>query len=66
MSLVVYDHVGRMVETLVDDVLDVGNHDAVFRAQALARGIDLARLRAQPIDRKSRPIIMSRKMSLLR
>lgn len=66
MSLVVYDPAGRMAETLVDDVLDEGNHDAVFRAQALASGIYVARLLAQPIDGKSRPMIMSRKMSLLR
>jgi len=66
VSLAVYDLVGRTIETLVDDVLEGGDHEAFFRAQALASGIYVARLQVQPLDGKSQPVVVSRKMSLLK
>jgi len=43
VSLEVYDMAGRRVATLVDDVLQAGNHTATFDASNLASGVYLYR-----------------------
>jgi hypothetical protein len=59
VSLVVYDLLGREVETLVHGELPAGNHSSVWTPKGIAGGAYIYRLKAQGI-------VMLRKLMLLR
>jgi hypothetical protein len=46
VHLVLYDHLGRQVQTLIDEVQSPGTHEAIFDAQNMASGIYFYQLRA--------------------
>ncbi len=46
VQLVIYDILGRKVETLVDGYKNAGHHEAVFNAGELSSGVYLYQLRA--------------------
>jgi len=59
VTLSVYDVVGRVVATLVDEVRDPGFHTVTWSADGMASGVYFAKLRAGKTD-------VSRKMVLLK
>ena len=58
VSLLVYDALGRLVATLVDEVQDAGYHDRVFRGDVLASGAYFCRLRIDGFVQTKRLILL--------
>jgi len=58
VSLFVYDALGRLVATLVDEVQDAGYHDRVFRGDVLASGAYFCRLRIDGFVQTKRLILL--------
>jgi alpha-amylase len=46
VSVMVYDHTGRNVETIYDGVRESGNHEFVWTPEALANGVYFAKIKA--------------------
>ncbi|MGD1046223.1 MAG: glycine-rich domain-containing protein, partial [Bacteroidota bacterium] len=64
VTLKVYDMLGRVVATLVDDTKNAGYYKAIFNASHLSSGIYFARLMAQ--SDKSNPFVKTIKLLLMK
>lgn len=66
VSLMVFDLLGREVETLVSGVQSPGKHSVDFHAENLASGVYVYRLRAQPVGGQTGGFVAAKLMMLVR
>jgi len=65
VNIKVFDMLGRMVATLVDDEMPAGHHSAAFDGARLASGLYIARLSITPSDGGNvKPVVQTIKMLL--
>lgn len=65
VSLKIYDLLGRVVATLVDEEKAPGNHGVIWNATGMASGVYFYRLEARSEPSRS-PVVLTRMMVLLR
>jgi hypothetical protein len=65
IKLAIYDPLGRKVEELVNGVLEAGTHTRLWTAD-VSSGVYFCRMEAVPLHDNSAPVILTRKMLLLR
>jgi len=66
VTMAVYDLLGRIVETVVNERKQAGRYEARFDGRALTSGIYFYRLTVVPSDNTSASFIQTKKMILLR
>ncbi len=58
VTIVVYDILGRLVRTIVNEPLQAGTYKIPFRAQSLASGVYLYRLSAHGVNLQRRMVVL--------